>query len=157
MATTKPEIQYVGQFYVYGSEAQAVAVKRRPQFQLPKPKLELEKIEKIYVDPVALIGLAVALVMLVCMVVGACQIHSSWQEYKQMSHYLSVLQQENARLEHNYHISYDMAEVEAKALAMGMVSVDQIPAMSVRVTVPAPEVEETAWDEFVWFVKGLFA
>ena len=74
-----------------------------------------------------------------------------------MSHYLSQLQQENARLEHNYHISYDMAEVEAKALSMGMVPLDQIPAMSVRVTVPAPEVEETAWDEFVWFVKGLFA
>ena len=34
MATKKPEIQYVGQFYVYGSEAQAVAVKKRPQFQL---------------------------------------------------------------------------------------------------------------------------
>ena len=116
MATKKPEIQYVGQFYVYGSEAQAVAVKKRPQFQLPKPKLEIQKIEKIYVDPVALIGLAVAVVMLVCMVVGACQIHSSWQEYKQMSHYLSQLQQENARLEHNYHISYDMAEVEAKAI-----------------------------------------
>ena len=151
----KPEVQYVGQFYVYGSEAQAVAVKKRPQFQLPKPKLE--KIEKIYVDPVALIGLAVALVMLVCMVVGACQIRNSWREYEQMSHYLSQLQQENARLEHNYHIGYDMAEVEAKALSMGMVPMEQIPTMSVRVTVPVAEVEETAWDEFVWFVKGLFA
>ncbi len=153
----KPEIQYVGQFYVYGSEAQAVAPKKRPHFQLPKPRLELEKIEKIYVDPVALIGLAVAVVMLVCMVVGAVQVKNSWQEYQQMSHYLSELQRENARLEHSYHISYDMAEVEAKALAMGMVPMEQIPTMSVRVTVPAPEVEETAWDEFVWFVKGLFA
>ena len=70
----KPEIQYVGQFYVYGSEAQVVAPKKKAQFRLPKPKLELEKIEKIYVDPVALLGLAVAVVMLVCMVVGACQI-----------------------------------------------------------------------------------
>ena len=153
----KPEIRYVGQFYVYGSEAQAVAPKKRPQFQLPKPKLELQKIEKIYVDPVALIGLAVAVVMLVCMVVGACQIRSSWQEYKQMSHYLSELQRENARLEHTYHISYDMEEVEAKALAMGLVPMEQIPTMSVRVRMPVPEVEETAWDEFVWFVKGLFA
>ena len=153
----KPEIQYVGQFYVYGSEAQAVAPKKRPQFQLPKPKLELEKIEKIYVDPVALIGLAVAVVMLVCMVVGACQIRSSWQEYKQMSHYLSELKRENARLEHNYYTSYDLQEVEAQAIAMGLVPLDQIPTLSVRVTVPVMEPEETAWDEFVWFIQGLFA
>ena len=153
----KPEIQYVGQFYVYGSEAQVVAPKKRKQFQLPKPRIELEKIEKIYVDPVALIGLAVAVVMLVCMVVGACQISSCWQEYEQMSHYLSELQRENARLEHSYHISYDLEDVEAKALAMGMVPVEEIPRMSVRVIVPTPEAEETAWDEFVWFMQGLFA
>jgi len=153
----KPEIQYVGQFYVYGSEAQALAPKKKAQFQLPKPRLELEKIEKIYVDPVALIGLAVAVVMLVCMVVGACQISSCWQEYEQMSHYLSELKRENARLEHSYHISYDLEDVEAKALAMGMVPAEEIPRMSVRVIVPTPEAEETAWDEFVWFMQGLFA
>ena len=61
----KPEIQYVGQFYVYGSEAVKAAPRFRPQFSLPKPRLELEKIEKIYVDPVALIGLVVAAVMLI--------------------------------------------------------------------------------------------
>lgn len=153
----KPEIQYVGQFYVYGSEAKAVAPKKRPQFQLPKPRLELEKIEKIYVDPVALIGLVVAAVMLICMVVGACQIKSCWQEYEEVSHYLSELKRENARLEHTYHTSYDIDEVAAKAEAMGLVSMDQIPSMSVRVTVPPTEQEMTAWDEFVWFMKGLFA
>ena len=84
----KPEIQYVGQFYVHGSEAKQVAPKRRPQFQLPKPKPE--KIEKIYVDPVAFVGIVVAVVMLVAMVIGACQIHSSWQEYEEMSHNLSI-------------------------------------------------------------------
>ena len=148
-------IQYVN-FYTDGSSAKKIApVRRTATAELPKPKKHKRKV--IYVDPVALIGLAVAVVMLVCMVVGAVQVKNSWQEYQQMSHYLSELQRENARLEHSYHISYDMAEVEAKALAMGMVPMEQIPSMSVRVTVPAPEVEETAWDEFVWFVKGLFA
>ena len=151
----KPEIQYVGQFYVHGSEAKQVAPKRRPQFQLPKPKPE--KIEKIYVDPVAFVGIVVAVVMLVAMVIGACQIHSSWQEYEEMSHYLSELKRENARLEHNYHIGYDLQEVEAQALAMGLVPLDQIPTLSVRVTMPVIEPEETAWDEFVWFIQGLFA
>lgn len=153
----KPEIQYVGQFYVYGSEAAKVAPKRKTQFQLPKPGRELEKIEKIYVDPVALVGLAVAAVMLICMVVGACQIHSSWQEYEEISHYLSELKRENARLEHTYHISYDLEEVEAQAIAMGLVPLDQIPTLSVRVTMPEEEPEMTAWDEFIWFIQGLFA
>lgn len=153
----KPEIQYVGQFYVYGSEAKAVAVKKRPQFQLPKPKLELEKIEKIYVDPVALLGLAVAAVMLICMFVGAIQITNSWAEYQEVSHYLSELKRENARLEHTYHTSYDIDEVAEKAENLGLVPLDQIPTLSVRVTVPAVEPEMTAWDEFTWFIRGLFA
>ena len=153
----KPEIQYVGQFYVYGSEAQAVAPKKKQSFQLPKPRLELEKIEKIYVDPVALIGLVVAAVMLICMVVGACQISRSWQEYEEVSHYLSELKRENARLEHTLNTSYDIETIQAKAEAMGLVTMDQIPTMTVRVTIPEVEPEMTAWDEFVWFIQGLFA
>ena len=151
----KPEIQYVGQFYVYGSEARAVAPKKKQQFQLPKPRLE--KIEKIYVDPVAFVGLMVAAVMLIAMVVGACQINSSWQEYEQVSHYLSELKRENAQLNHTLHTSYDIDEVEAQAKAMGLVPLEEIPTLSVRVTVPEPEEEMTAWDEFVWFLQGLFA
>ncbi len=151
----KPEIQYVGQFYVYGSEAAVAAPKRKPEFQLPKPRLE--KIEKIYVDPVALIGLLVAAVMLISMVVGACQIYGSWQEYEQVSHSLSVLKRENSRLEHTYNISIDLEAVQAQAVALGLVPMDQIPGMSVHVTVPAPQPEETAWDEIVWFLEGLFA
>ena len=151
----KPEIQYVGQFYVHGSEAKQVAPKRRPQFQLPKALPD--KIEKIYVDPVALVGLMVAALMLVAMVVGACQIHSSWQEYEEAFHDLSVIKREHARLEHVYNISIDLDDVAAQAESMGLVPVDQLPAMTVRVTMPVPEPEETAWDEFVWFIQGLFA
>ena len=153
----KPEIQYVGQFYVYGSEAKAVAPKKRPQFQLPTPKLELAKIEKVFVDPVALVGLAVAAVMLICMFVGSVQIANSWVEYEEVSHYLAELKRENARLEHTYHTSYDLEEVAAKAETLGLVPLDQIPTLSVRVTVPQAEPEMTRWDEFVWFMKGLFA
>jgi len=151
----KPEIQYVGQFYVYGSEAKQVAPKRKPQFQLPKPKSV--KIEKIYVDPVALLGIVAAVVMLVAMVIGACQIHSSWQEYEKTVHELSVLQREHARLEHNYNVNIDLEKVAAEAQNMGLVPLDQIPSMSVRVTMPVPEPEMTVWDEFVWFIQGLFA
>ena len=151
----KPEIQYVGQFYVHGSEAKQVAPKRKPQIQLPKP--QPVKFEKIYVDPVALLGMVVAVVMLVAMVVGACQIHSSWQEYEEAVHSLSIIQREHARLEYNYNSAIDLEKVAAEAQAMGLVPLDQIPSMSVRVTIPTVEPEMTAWDEFVWFCKGLFA
>ena len=151
----KPEIQYVGQFYVYGSEAQKVAQKRKAQFQLPRP--QPVKIEKVYVDPYALVGLVIAAVMLIAMVVGACQIHSCWQEYEEAFHDLSVIKREHALLEHTYNTNIDLEAVAKEAEAMGLVPVESLPAMSVRVTVPVPEPEETAWDEFVWFIQGLFA
>ena len=67
----KPKIQYVGQFYVHGSEAQVLERKnerRRAKTKLPMARIE--RIEMIYVDPVALAGILVAFVMLFTMVAG---------------------------------------------------------------------------------------
>ena len=64
--TRKPEIQYIGQFYVHGSEARQLELlekKKQPKTRLPIAKLE--KIEKVYVDPVALVAIAVSVFMLV--------------------------------------------------------------------------------------------
>jgi hypothetical protein len=143
---------------VPGSEAQKVAPAhspRRSRTTLPK-KAPSEKI-RVLVDPVALGSVVVAVAMLVLMVVGMVQYSHACEKHAVMESYVTQLRDENARLEHNYHISYDLADVEAKALAMGLVPMEEIPTMSVRVIVPTPEAEETAWDELVWFVKGLFA
>ena len=146
----KPKIQYVGQFYVHGSEARALQLqeeKRQAKTKLPLARIQ--KIEKIYVDPVALAGIAVAVVMLVTMVLGAVQIHNDWQVYQQMDDYVTTLRAKNAELTLNYRSSYDLADIEMKALAMGMVPLDQVERRDLTVTVPQVRDTVLTWDQKV--------
>ena len=154
----KPKIQYVGQFYVHGSEARQLQLqeeKRQAKTKLPLARIQ--KIEKIYVDPVALAGIAVAVVMLVTMVLGAIQIKRDWDQYEQVSSYVSELKKENARKNHAYRLSYDLADIETKALAMGLVPRNELETVTVSVTVPEKLPQMTRVEEIKFFLEGLFA
>ena len=158
----KHDIQYVGQFYIHGSEAKELAAKQ--QQNKAKTILPLERIrniQKIYVDPVALFGIAVAVFMAITMVLGAVNIRNAWNEYETMQSYLTDLKEENARLSLEYSDGYDLAEIEAAAITLGLVPREEVTSIPVRVTVPVPEEEPTAWEEFKdytqWFIDGLFA
>ena len=154
----KPKIQYVGQFYVHGSEARQVQLqeeKRQAKTKLPLAKIKA--IEKIYVDPVALVGIAVAVMMLVTMVLGAIQLKRDWDQYEQVAAYVSELKKENARMNHLYRSSYDLEDIKTKAVSMGMVPKSELQTMAVTVTIPAPEVEPTRMEEIKFFLEGLFA
>ena len=154
----KPKIQYVGQFYVHGSEARQLQMQeQKRQAKTRLPLLRLQAIEKIYVDPVALVGIAVAVVMLVTMVLGAVQLKRDWDQYERVSTYVSELKRENARMSHAYHSSYDLEDIKSKALAMGMVPKSQLQTMTVSVTVPQQEAEPTRIEEIKLFLEGLFA
>ncbi len=160
--TRKPDIQYVGQFYVHGSEAKQLAAQNEKKKARTKLPLErLQNIQKIYVDPVALIGITVAVVMLVVMVIGAVQIGNAWEEYQAMSDYVHQVRRENADLHFTYRMGYNLQEIEAQALAMGLVPAAEVQRVDIAVTVtqpqPEPNVFQQAWDEFVWFLDGLFA
>lgn len=154
----KPKIQYVGQFYVHGSEAKQLQMqeaKRQAKTKLPLARIQ--KIEKVYVDPVALAGIAVAVVMLVTMVLGAVQIKRDWDQYERVSAYVSQLKKENARLNHAYRLSYDLEDIKSKALAMGLVPKSDLEPVTVTVTIPQREPELTRIDEIRLFLEGLFA
>ena len=154
----KPKIQYVGQFYVHGSEARQLQFQeQKRQAKTKLPLARIQKIEKVYVDPVALIGIAVAVVMLVTMVFGAVQIKRDWDQYERVSAYVSELKRENARLNHAYRLSYDLEDIKSKALAMGMVPKEDLETVTVTVTVPEPEVELTRSEEIRLFLEGMFA
>ena len=154
----KPKIQYVGQFYVHGSEARQLQMQeQKRQAKTRLPLLRLQAIEKIYVDPVALVGIAVAVVMLVTMVLGAVQLKRDWDQYERVSTYVSELKRENARMSHAYHSSYDLEDIKSKALAMGMVPKSQLQTMTVSVTVPEQKAEPTRIEEIKMFLEGLFA
>lgn len=154
----KPKIQYVGEFYVYGSEAKKLEPKK--ERRTPKTMLPLERLrrrEAIYLDPVAMIAIAVAVVMVVTMAVGALQLKSDWEEYDVTSNYLAYLNRENARLERQYRNSFDLEEIRSKALALGLKPIEKVEVKSVPLVLPAPEPEESWLDHLRTFWDGLWA
>lgn len=153
----KPDIQYIGQFYVHGSAAKELA--RQEQSRKAKttlPEQRVVQVRKVYVDPVAVCGILVAAVMLVVMVFGAVQIHSAWQDYETVAASLNDLQREHAVLEHGYKGSYDLADIQSKAAAMGMIPASEAETIQIQVHLPEETPEPTWWEDLVWLWKGMF-
>jgi len=155
----KPKIQYIGQFYVHGSEARAIEQQdNRPKFPaLRKPLEKLEKIEKVYVDPVALIAIGVAVFMLAAMLLGIGQLQDDWAEYQEMSDRVHTLRERNHTKTEELRKLYTLSDIRVKASAMGMIPRADAEHMTVTVTRPEPEPEMTWMDHVQWFLKGLFA
>ena len=154
----KPKIQYVGQFYIHGSEARQLELQEKKKQAKSKLPLErLRKIEVVYLDPVAIFGIVTALVMLTVMILGVLQIRDDWKEYRVMSNYVSRLNSENAELQADYRSQYDLEDIRIKAQALGMVPKSELEVRTVYVTIPQPEPEMTWLDELQWFLSGLFA
>ena len=154
----KPKIQYVGQFYIHGSEARQLELQEKKKQAKSKLPLErLRKIEVVYLDPVAIFGIVTALVMLTVMILGVLQIRDDWKEYRVMSNYVSRLNSENAQMQADYRSQYDLEDIRVKAQAMGMVPKSELEVRTVYVTIPQPEPEMTWLEEIQWFLSGLFA
>ena len=152
----KAEIQYVGQFYVFGSEAPQP--KPQPKKPRPKlPKLRLERVQKVYIDPMAVCGVLMAVVMLMLLIVGAYQLRDTRAAYDQVKDHLVVLKRENAKLSHGYHTSYDLEEIRQQAEKLGMVDAEKAECFTVFFTLPKEEKENSTWDDFVWLLSGLFS
>ena len=99
----KPKIQYVGQFYIHGSEARQLELQEKKKQAKSKLPLErLRKIEVVYLDPVAIFGIVTALVMLTVMILGVLQIRQDWQDYRAMSNYVSRLNSSSSNAEGSY-------------------------------------------------------
>ena len=154
----KPKIQYVGQFYIHGSEARQLELQEKKKQAKSKLPLErLRKVEVVYLDPVAIFGIVTALVMLAVMILGVLQIRDDWQDYRTTSNYVSRLNSENAELQADYRSKYDLEDIRVKAQALGMVPRSELETQTVYVTVPQPEPEMTWLEELQWFLTGLFA
>ena len=154
----KPKIQYVGQFYIHGSEARQLELQEKKKQAKSKLPLErLRKIEVVYLDPVAIFGIVTALIMLTVMILGVLQIRQDWQDYRAMSNYVSRLNSQHAELQADYRSQYDLEDIRVKAEALGMVPKSQLEVRTVYVTIPQPEPERTWLEEIQWFLSGLFA
>lgn len=158
--TRKPDIQYIGQFYIHGSEARQPEYKqeKKTKVSLPMPHLGEDRV--LYLEPLAIIGVVMALVLLFTMVVGTLQIQDAWTEYERMSAYTSGLRKTNAELWNTCHNGYKLDEVRITALSMGLVSVSDVEVIHVDVTVPQPEEEPGFFrqllEEIRWHLECLF-
>lgn len=154
----KPKIQYVGQFYIHGSEARQLEQEaKRKQARSKLPLERLRSVREISLDPVAIGGIFVSLVLLAVMIVGALQLKTDWANYRIMDSYVSRLSSQNAELVEEYRSQYDLEDIRSKAQALGMVPREDLETRSVYVTVPQPEPGPTWWENLLWFLEGLFA
>ena len=156
----KPEIQYIGQFYIHGSEAKAVEIKQEPEEKKSDYRLPLyrfEKLQKIHVDPLAVCSILLAAVLLVSMVAGTLQIQSAWQDLEAANRYVYNLEAIHRQRAAEYRAVCDLEQIRIAAEAMGMIPLAEAKTMELTVSIPEPKTEPTLWDDIVWFVEGLFA
>lgn len=144
----RDEIQYV-RYYATGS----AAVKLDPQPEhrkkaRPAVKPVQEQIT-IPVDPIAMIGTVVAIVMVLCVIVGFVQLNHANDQVAQAQSELSALKNQHYELEKNYENGYDLEDVRNAAEAMGLVPVEQVQHLTIHI--PEPEVvEELTWWQAWW-------
>ena len=155
----KHNIEYIQKFYSYGSEAKVIEFKpKNTQPQKPSvPKREREPVTTICVDPVALCGMMVAVVMVLVVLACLIQYNVVSQDHAAMENYVRVLREDDILLQHQYNASYDLATVESAARALGMIPVSQAQSISIRVEVPVRQEAPGFLDNLRWFLSGLFA
>ena len=154
----KPDIQYIDKFYVHGSEARVLELKpqkRKAKTVLPEAAPVKEKV--ISIDLLSLSAIAVAVTMIVLMVVGCFQLKAAFDRSVAMSHYVISLQNENLDLNKDYYNGFDPADIEQKALALGMIPMEDAKTLTMTGTIPEEVPAPTMWENFTWFMKGLLA
>ena len=154
----KPDIQYITQFYSYGSEAKVLElkpVKKKKKTALPKA-IPDQKI-RIMIDPVALAGIAIAIVLVVLMAVSVRGYLDVCHEYEVMTDHVITLQNTNVTRRMEYTSMYDLDDIKEKALALGMIPMEEAEVNTITPVIPEPEPETPWWENISWFLKGLFA
>lgn len=120
----KMEVRYI-RYYSDGSAAHKLEPKLPFKKIARKPKAKKQKQIVVPIDPLAIVGIVLAVVMLVLMIVGSVQLKAAQQQQAQMESYLQTLTQDHADLQMEYANGYDLAEVEEYAIALGMIPVEQ--------------------------------
>ena len=154
----KPEIQYIGQFYVHGSEAKALEVQpeeKKSDYKLPLYRFQ--KLQRIYVDPLAICSIIMAAVLMVCMVAGTILVQDAWQELETANQYVYELEAVHRQRVLEFRSSYDIEKIRTVAETMGLIPIAEAQTLAINVTIPEPKAEPTVWEDIQWFMEGLFA
>ena len=143
-------------YYTFGSTAAKLDRDER-RAALPKYKSPAKR-EPIPVDPIALVGNVVAIVLAVLMLVGMAQVAHTTAQVQQLQTQVISLELEQELLQQKYESGYDLNEVRVAAESMGMVPAEE--AVRIRVNVPAETVvtqQLSWWDNVLLSLRQLFA
>lgn len=155
----QPDILYLNLYDFDGNAARKV--QRQPVKKAtasPKAQPRRAKRKVIAVDPVAICGIVVAVVMMVMMLSAYAQFNACQDRNRQMEDYLSSLQLENAQHQQSYEGQIDLEYVEEVADALGMVPAGDASQIQIEVQLPeAPVQQLNLWQSITTFLSGLFA
>ena len=151
----RPDVEYI-RYYTDGSAA------RQLEPKVPKKRRQLPKVKQqpkhtLYIQPMAILGIALSAVMLVMMIIGSVELHNAQIQKQAMEDHVARLTRKNVHDWAEYEESLDLEAIEKSALAIGMIPQSQ--AKQITVSVPMPEIEEepSFWEKTVLFLEGLFA
>ena len=154
----KLRIEYV-QFYTDGSSARKLDVVApvKNKMETVQPKPHVQKCKRIYVDPVALLGVVVAICMLFTLAVGMLQLRNAQKDRYSMEQYVIHLQKIHTEREEDYAATYNLEEIEKTALALGMVPTAEVSHASIDIREPVAQPQPTVWETVGTFLTGFFA
>lgn len=151
------KIQYI-RIYTDGSAAKELKPVAPETAYPPLPKTVRRRRAVIRIDPVAILGTVVAVVMLVCMLLGVAQLERNREENARLRTYVSELQTENQALRTEYENGYDLETVRQTAHEMGLVPIDRVAHVRIQVQDPAAKQETpSAFEQFMTTLADLFA
>ena len=151
----RTDIQYI-RFYTDGSAARKAAPVSYVEPR-KKPKTKKQKATVIYIDPLAVVGIAAAAVLLIMMVVGLVGFYNAQHQMQVMESYVQDLTQQNQQLQEEYKAGYDLEEIRKIAEALGMVPKEDVESIIINIPAPEPQPEPTFWEKVGTFLSGLFA
>ncbi len=149
------EIKYID-FSTDGNAARKFAPLSRKKAQLPNAKRKTRYV--LTVDPLAMIGITLAVCMLVFMGIGMLRLQHAQEQNAQMEQYVESLSEKNAALREEFNSVCDLEQVRELALALGMIPKMEAPQTGITMYIPEETVETLSlWEQIGIFLAGLFA
>lgn len=151
----RADVRYI-HYYTEGS----AAYKLEPvQVRKPQPARRPVKQKRItvFVDPLAIAGIAVAVVMLILMLVGVGKLQEAQRQTAAMERYVETLSQEKQTLQATYEDGYNLEDIKWMADALGMVPVEEVRHITIQPAQVQIQEVPSAWERFCTYLTSLFA
>lgn len=149
------DIRYID-FSTEGNAARKFAPAQKKKVQLPDARRKTRRV--LTIDPLALIGVTVAVCMIVFMGIGVLRLQAAQEKNMQMAQYVDSLSEKNTALQAEFNEVCDLEEVRQLALALGMIPKLEAPQTGITMYVPEePVASPSLWEQIGTFLAGLFA